>query len=239
MEVQQNLLPAAPPPMAGLDIAGKSIYCEETGGDYYDFLDMDDHKIDVMVGDVAGHGISSALLMTTARAFLRLRAALPGTIKEIVADVNTQLCKDVQDSGQFMTLFYAEIDVRKNHICWVSAGHDPALLFEPATDSFTALSGKGLPLGVDEKAVYDETRHPILPGNIIIFGTDGVWEAPNPQGEMFGKDRLQDIVRVHAGHSAHQIVEAVIAAVERFQGANHRRQDDITLTVIKVKQVGL
>ncbi len=235
-EVQQNLLPAGPPQMTGLDVAAKSIYCEETGGDYYDFLDIDDHRINVMVGDVAGHGISSALLMTTARAFLRLRSALPGTIKQIVADVNAQICRDVQDSGLFMTLFYGEIDVGRKQFSWVSAGHDPALLFDPKTDAFKALSGKGLPLGVDENTFYDETRHPISPGNIIIIGTDGVWEAPNPQGEMFGKDRLQDVVRTRSELSAHQILEAIIAAVEKFQGANHQRQDDITLMIIKVEQ---
>ena len=235
-EVQQNLLPAAPPKITGLDIAGKSIYCEETGGDYYDFFTTNDHHIDVIVGDVVGHGISSALLMTTARANLRLRSALPGTIKEIVVDVNTQLCKDVQDSGLFMTLFYSQIDVRQKHICWVSAGHDPALLFDPATDSFKPLSGKGLPLGVDKDAVYDQTRHPLTPGNIIIIGTDGVWEAPNQQGEMFGKDQLQELVRTHAGQKAHQILESVISSVEAFQGPGRQRQDDITLMIIKVEQ---
>ncbi|MBW2488188.1 MAG: SpoIIE family protein phosphatase [Deltaproteobacteria bacterium] len=237
-EVQQNLLPAAPPEITGLDIAGKSVYCEETGGDYYDYFYRGDRKVDVMVGDVAGHGISSALLMATARAFLRLRSALPGAIKEIVADVNAQLCKDVQDSGDFMTLFYSEINARERDMCWVSAGHDPALLFDPVTDSFTSLSGKGLPLGVDENAVYDEAHHPLIPGNIIIIGTDGIWEAPDQQGDMFGKDRLQDLVRTHAGQKARQILEAVITAVEAFQGPGRQRQDDITLTIIKIEQEG-
>ncbi|MGD8610250.1 MAG: SpoIIE family protein phosphatase [Desulfobacterales bacterium] len=116
-EVQQNLLSADPPKIPGLDIAGKSIYCEETGGDYYDFLYRGDRQIDVMVGDVAGHGISAAHLMTTARAFLRLRSALPGAIKEIVADVNVQMCEDVQDSGDFRTLIcFDKIDGKRLYI---------------------------------------------------------------------------------------------------------------------------
>ena len=234
-EVQQNLLPAAPPQVAGLDIAGQSIYCEETGGDYYDFFSTGDNNIDVTVGDVVGHGISSALLMTTARANLRLRSALPGGIREIVADVNNQLCRDVQESGLFMTLFYSQIDARRKHIRWVSAGHDPALLYDPATDTFKLLSGKGLPLGVDQNAVYEENRHPLSPGNIIVIGTDGIWEAFDQHGEMFGKDRLQDLVRTHAGQEAQQILEAVIAAVEAFQGPDRQQKDDITLMVIKVE----
>ena len=88
----------------------------------------------------------------------------------------------------------------------------------------------------DENAVYDETRHPLIPGNIIIIGTDGIWEAPDQQGDMFGKDRLQDLVRTHAGRKARQILEAVITAVEAFQGPGRQRQDDITLTIIKVEQ---
>ena len=170
-------------------------------------------------------------------AFLRLRSALPGAIKEIVADVNSQLCKDVQDSGDFMTLFYGEINAREKHMCWVSAGHDPALIFDPVTDSFESMSAKGLPLGVDDDAVYDEARHPLIPGNIIIIGTDGIWEAHDPQGEMFGKDRLQELVRTHAGQNADQIIEAVIAAVEAFQGPGGQRQDDITLTVITIELI--
>ena len=108
-EVQQNLLPKSNLKFNGFDIAGKSVYCDETGGDYYDFIsiqDADEQKIGVAIGDVSGHGISSALLMATVRSSLRQRASLPGSIANIISDVNRQLVQDVEDSGQFMTMFF-------------------------------------------------------------------------------------------------------------------------------------
>jgi sigma-B regulation protein RsbU (phosphoserine phosphatase) len=127
MEVQQNLLPGKDPEIEGLDIAGTSIYCEETGGDYYDYLIAGkdgQKKICVVVGDVSDHGISSALLMTTARAFLRQRTSRSGELDQVVTDVNRQLTRDVEESGRFMTLFICEIDRDNQVIHWVNAGHD-------------------------------------------------------------------------------------------------------------------
>jgi sigma-B regulation protein RsbU (phosphoserine phosphatase) len=124
-EVQQNFLPKADPEIAGLDIAGQSIYCERTGGDYYDYFELGDHqqgKIGIAVGDVSGHGISSALLMASARSSLRQRALLSGNIAQIISDVNRQLTRDVEESGRFMTLFCSEIDTRTLRIRWVRAG---------------------------------------------------------------------------------------------------------------------
>jgi len=129
-EVQQNLLPHKNPQMEGLDIAGRSIYCDETGGDYYDFIISDtgeNGKLAIAIGDVSGHGISSALLMATVRSSLRQRLSQPGSAGGIISDVNRQLAQDVEDSGQFMTLFYLMIDPTKKHLHWVRAGHDPAI----------------------------------------------------------------------------------------------------------------
>ena len=112
-EVQQNLLPKENLKVKGYDIAGKSVYCDETGGDYYDFITIgedDKYKIGVAIGDVSGHGISSALLMATARSSLRQRASLPGSIAKIMTDVNRHLVHDVEDSGQFMTMFFLAFD---------------------------------------------------------------------------------------------------------------------------------
>ena len=108
-EIQQMLLPKDNPKIKGLDVAGKSIYCDETGGDYFDFIRFKEkqrEKLGVAVGDVAGHGISSALIMTSVRSALRQRLALPGPISQIITDVNCQLAGDLADYGQFVTLFY-------------------------------------------------------------------------------------------------------------------------------------
>jgi sigma-B regulation protein RsbU (phosphoserine phosphatase) len=236
MEVQQNLLPAQDPQMGGLDIAGTSIYCEETGGDYYDYLmtgEKDQKKVCVVVGDVADHGIPSALLMTTARAFLRQRTSRSGELDQVVYDVNRQLTRDVEDSGRFMTLFICEIDRDHQVIHWVNAGHDPAMIYDPAKDRFEELTGNALPLGVSEKAAYQKFDKKIGPGQIIMIGTDGIWEAQSPEGEMFGKERFKDIIRQQADRPAKAIIQTVIDAVDRFCHPL-AKTDDVTLVVAKI-----
>ncbi|MGD9078998.1 MAG: SpoIIE family protein phosphatase [Desulfobacterales bacterium] len=235
-EVQQNLLPRHDPEIDGLDIAGTSIYCEETGGDYYDYLmtgEDDQNKICVVVGDVADHGIPSALLMTTARAFLRQRTSRSGELDQVVADVNLQLTRDVEDSGRFMTLFICEIDPNNNIIHWVNAGHDPAIIYDRESGKFEDLSGNALPLGVSETATYQKFDKQILPGQIIMMGTDGIWEAQSPQGEMFGKERFKDIIRHNAGRPAKDIIQTVIKEVDRFCHPLEKA-DDVTLVVTKI-----
>ena len=186
----------------------------------------------MVVGDVSGHGIPSALLMATARALLRQRASLEGAGSEIVGDVNRQLCRDIEDSGQFMTLFYGEIDPRTREFTWVTAGHDPAIVYDPAADSFDDLPGKGLALGVHEDFVYEVFHQAIRPGSILLIGTDGIWEAKNPRGEMFGKEALRHIIRTHKNETSQQIVDAVIDAVREFSRPL-ADEDDITLVVVK------
>jgi sigma-B regulation protein RsbU (phosphoserine phosphatase) len=236
MEVQQNLLPKFDPQVNGLDIAGKSDYCEETGGDYYDYFKLGEDKTSVVVGDVSGHGISAALLMTTARALLRQRTSMPGSIKEIISDVNRQLTEDTEASGHFMTLFYAEINRREKLFQWVRAGHDAAFFYDVDTESVTELGGGGLPLGVSAKTEYEQLKCRIKPGQIIAIGTDGIWETSNPQGEMFGKQRLIRILRAHARRSARDIIDAVTAALDDYRYPLKTRSDDITLLVIKVEE---
>ena len=236
MEVQQNLLPRDAPKIEGLDIAGNSLYCEETGGDYFDYLISADNghkKICVVVGDVADHGISSALLMTTARAFLRQRVSRSGELDEMVSDVNRQLTRDVEDSGRFMTLFICEIDRNNNVIHWVNAGHDPAMIYDCESSEFEELTGNSLPLGVSEMADYQKFDKKITPGQIIMMGTDGIWESQSPQGEMFGKERFKEIIRNNAGRPAKDIIQAVIEEVDHFCHPLEK-VDDVTLVVTKI-----
>jgi sigma-B regulation protein RsbU (phosphoserine phosphatase) len=236
-EVQQALLPRKDPFVKGLDIAATSVYCDETGGDYYDFLNYEKaggSKISVVVGDVAGHGVPSALLMASARAFLRQRAALSGDIAAIVTDVNHQLAQDVRESGGFITLFYLTIDAAKGSLNWVRAGHEPAILYNPETEAFEKLHGAGMALGVDADTRYHEYwKNNLKKGQIIVLGTDGLWEARNPDGVIFGKEPIYDIVRNHAAAGAKDILNTCFNTFNRFL-KTQAPEDDVTFVVIKV-----
>jgi sigma-B regulation protein RsbU (phosphoserine phosphatase) len=237
-EVQQSLLPSSVPEVSGLDIAGKSIYCEKTGGDYYDFLNFRNgrsNKVDVIIGDVAGHGLPSALLMTTARALIRLRSSLPGSISDIVTDVNRHLSKDTGESGRFMTLFYLSIDLINKSLKWVRAGHEPAIFYNPADNSFQELIGSGIPLGVDESWQFEECQKiGLAKGQIIVLNTDGIRETRNSRNEMFGNDSICEIIRQKKDAVAYEIMNSILNERNNFQ-CNSNPEDDFTIVVIKVK----
>jgi sigma-B regulation protein RsbU (phosphoserine phosphatase) len=236
-EVQQNLLPKKAPNIDGVDIAGTSIYCDETGGDYFDYLLPEagsEQGIGIVIGDVSGHGVPSALLMATARAFLRQRLALAGSPAEVVNDVNRQLTRDIEDTGRFMTLFYLRLDVAGRRVRWVRAGHDPALLYDPASDRFEELKGRGIALGIDDEWQYEDyERSDLAEGQILVLASDGVWETRNPQGEMFGKHRIREIIRSQSQASAAEILSGALRELAEFQ-QHHKTADDVTLVVIKL-----
>ena len=173
--------------------------------------------------------------MASARAFLRQRASLPGTLGQIISDVNAQLAKDIAESHNFMTLFYLRIDHGHKKIEWVRAGHDPAIFYDPRTRSFEALEGDGIPLGVEESWVYTANKKENLSeGQIIVLATDGVWESQNVAGEMFGKDRMYDLIRANSALSAKGILNILMDMLHRFtKGKNF--EDDVTLVVIKIQ----
>jgi len=237
-EVQKSLLPQGKPLVKGRDIAGKNVSCDEIGGDYFDFLwqrDSQKGPFSVVVGDISGHGVDSALLMTTARAFLRMRASQPGTISEIITAMNRHLTRDVLESGMFMTLFYLTIDPSERSLEWVRAGHDAAIVYDPGRDRFEELMGQGVALGVNEAFDYNENDWSGLAnGQIIAIGTDGIWEATNKEGEMFGKGRLRSIIRSNAKAGANDILNAVYNELSRYTHGQ-RSEDDITLVIIKVE----
>jgi sigma-B regulation protein RsbU (phosphoserine phosphatase) len=174
--------------------------------------------------------------MATVRAFLRMRATLRDALGDIVSDVNREFSKDVGDSGQFVTFFLARIDRYKNRLEWVRAGHEPAILYDPDTDSFKNLNGgKGPALGVLDQAAYMESSCEIRPGQIIYIGTDGIWEARNAEGNMFGKERVKQVIRKESAASAQTIVLSILDAVRDFCSSADQ-EDDLTVTVVKVKE---
>jgi sigma-B regulation protein RsbU (phosphoserine phosphatase) len=236
MEVQQNLLPVEMPQISGLDIAGRSIYCDETGGDFYDFLEMGRQHathFGIAVGDVSGHGISAALLMATVRAFIKSRVTQLGSIGKSISSVNRLMSQDMRDTGQFVTLFYVEISPNEKTLRWVRAGHDPALIYDPETDNFIELQGKGVALGVDADVEYQENiQTGFSKGQILLIGTDGLWEAQNNSAEMFGKQRLKALIRQYQHLSSEELINSIIDSLKTFQGSV-RQEDDITLVVVK------
>jgi sigma-B regulation protein RsbU (phosphoserine phosphatase) len=173
--------------------------------------------------------------MTTARAFLRERITAPGSTAAIMTDVNRHLARDVDGTNRFMSMFYCEIDGTRRHIFWTRAGHDPALIYTPGQEVVDELAGPGfpLPLGVMESAVYEESRREVQPGQVIVIGTDGIWEARSPQGEYFGKNRLMTLVRAKADESATTMARFIIEALDTFRHPQPP-EDDATLVVIKI-----
>lgn len=233
-EVQRKLLPRHPPKRPGLDVAGASRYCDEVGGDYYDFLDLPDAWLGVVVADASGHGVGSALHMAAARAFLRSGARQYAGPERLLGAVNRFLTEDGADTGRFTALFFLEIDPARRRLVWVRAGHEPALLYDPVADIFEFLGGDGLALGVDADYPFMAyRRHDWTSGSVVVIGTDGIRETRDPDGEMFGNDRLKTLIRRHAAGPAETTMARIFDAVREFRGAADQ-EDDLTLVVIRL-----
>ena len=235
-EVQQNLLPSKNPTVKGLDITGHATYCDETGGDYFDFLkiaNQPDTTAAIAVGDVVGHGVAAAMLMATARGILRSRCRIPGTLADLLTHLNALL---VEDTGgdRFMTMLLMTVDAKRKEMCWATAGHDTPIVYDPATDHFSEFNGTGMSLGLVKEAEYEEHLFTdVQPGQVIMALTDGLWEAFNKEGEMFGKDRLRSLIRRFANLSAVEISERINAELSSFL-EKKRPDDDLTYVIVKV-----
>jgi phosphoserine phosphatase RsbU/P len=238
MQVQQELLPARAPQVPGLDIHGFSNYCDETGGDYFDYFTFQRQGsaspgLLIVIGDVVGHGIGSAIVMAQARGVLRSRAAGCGHLGELLAHLNDQVVPETGLS-RFITMLVWYIDPSTREVCSANAGHDPAIIYDPGSDRFIENVRGGIPLGIERGQDYEETASAALePGQVVILGTDGIWETIGPNGDYYGKKRLMDVVRAHAGSTARQITDAVQRDLDSFRGDQHQR-DDVTLVIVKV-----
>lgn len=243
MQVQQSLLPQASPKMKGLDIAGHSEYCDETGGDYYDFIQLDrlgPNSLAIAVGDVTGHGIAAALLMATGRALIRSHANTTNSLGDVFTAVNEQLC-DSEFTGRFMTVMYLIVENPGQNddpirLRYMSAGHDPVVVYRPDDDSFFEIAGSDIPLGIDQGWRYNEQTSDVLrPGDVLVIGTDGIWECFNPDNQQFGKDRMRQTIRAstRSNGSARDIAHAITEACKQWRGPREQN-DDITLVVVKL-----
>jgi phosphoserine phosphatase RsbU/P len=235
MDVQQQLLPKQAPVVRGFDVAGHSTYCDETGGDYYDFLVVDEPTaghLMIALGDVMGHGVAAALVMAGTRAVLRDRADATGCLSDLMARLNRMIATDLEGS-RFMTMHLGVMDLERRMYRWTSAGHDPAIIFDPATKGFEEPYFSSLPLGIMDDTVYEEHVYgPISPGKILVVGTDGIWEMPNAAGEQFGKLRLREIIEAGADGTAEQLALQIREALTKFRG-DAKSVDDVTFVVVK------
>jgi phosphoserine phosphatase RsbU/P len=232
-QIQQCLLPSETPSFCGWDIAGKSMYCDATGGDYYDFiLTTDQNGMRLVLGDVTGHGIASALMMATARALLRGGLQCSEFPVQQLYDVNNSLVADTP-LGWFMTFYCLQLDSKSNEVRWVSAGHDPAIVVA-ADGTVSELEGDDIPLGVNANWPFTpKGPQKIESGSVIVLGTDGIWEARDEtKSEMFGKERLIEVIVDNRTTSSSEICDAICNAVLAFCG-EAPRTDDITLVVAK------
>lgn len=246
MEMQQSLLPSDVPRVRGFDLAARCRYCDVTGGDYYDFIEAGvaaatdgEPPLVVAIGDALGHGISSALLMATARAALRAgaqqREPVP-SLGEMLTRVNGVLSHGARN-GRFMTMLLMRVDPGAGAIRWARAGHEPFVLYHAATDTFAKPAGGGIPLGIEPEFVYEEhSQEGLEPGTLLVAATDGLFEAQNGQGEMFGRERVRGVIRSVPDHgaSAQAVVEALDAALTAFL-AGASVKDDVTFVVIRVR----
>ena len=234
-EIQQNLLPSRSPYLSAFDVDGTSLYCDNTGGDYYDYFLLPEEKFGIVVADACGHGVGAAMLMTTVRAFLHSAAENYTDPATLLASVNSFISRDCAVSGRFTTMFFLEIDQKNRRLRWSRAGHEPPLYYHAATDTFSKLSGKSLVLGVNAGFVYQTHGcDRVESGDILLIGTDGIHEARNSEGELFGHDRVQALLRTHRRDSARAVREHLVDAICQFRG-DMDQEDDITLVIVKIK----
>ncbi len=232
-KVQAGLLPLGVPAFHGLDLAGWSQACLSAGGDYYDFIPVSDRKLVVVVGDVAGHGLGSALVMATARGALLSLVDSGTEPTESMFRLNNVLRNDAA-TKLFMTLFYGTIDTERMTLQYVNAGHEAPILYHPSTEEFPTIKSTGMALGFfgDSKYALSEPI-PLAEGDILLLYTDGVTEAIDKKQERFGRERLKVLLREGRDESAEDLVQLIREALV-FHAGEGVAEDDVTVSVVKV-----
>jgi serine phosphatase RsbU (regulator of sigma subunit) len=230
-QVQRMFLPHGQPSIAGLDMAGMMQPALTVGGDYYDYIPMNDHAIQMVVADVAGKGVSAALLMSAAAAATQFEINEVRDISTIVNRLNLGL-HAVSDGTRYVTLLLAEVDAEHRTLRYINCGHNPALLLRHPTGEIVSMSSSCPPVGMFARSVCQVGESELTPGDVIVFYTDGLTEAEDPLGEPFGMERLRAVVKGNAELSADRILKNVFhAAVDFHGGASFN--DDVTILVVK------
>jgi len=230
-QVQRMFLPLGKPSIAGLEIAGMMQPSKGVGGDYYDYIPIDAHTIQVVIADVAGKGVPAALLMAATAAALRLEANHDRNMLQQVERLNTEIGA-VSDPERYVTLLVAEIDTHKRIIQYVNCGHNPALLFRAKTGTLTRMDSSCPPIGLSPDEICELASADLAAGDVLVFYTDGVTEAENRLGEEFGMERLSAVVRDGSSLSAEELTINIFNSSANFCG-DVGFNDDVTIVVVK------
>jgi phosphoserine phosphatase RsbU/P len=230
--VQQRLFPSGPPSVPGFDIAGSAFVADATGGDYFDFLPLPGERIAIVIGDVSGHGIHSALVMAESRALLRaatLTTSMPGEMLEFV---NKALFGDI-DGNRFVTMLVVCLHAPTCAFTYASAGHVPGHLIGRGGTLKGELPATGFPLGLFADAAYETSTATVLqPGDSLLLVTDGISESESPDGAVFGTAGAIDVAQALSGESSSEIVSAVHRAARSLEQDAPQR-DDMTVVVCR------
>ncbi len=239
-EIQEKLLPERIPQIPGFDIHSHYNSAKEVGGDYYDFIVIDQTHLGIIVADVAGKGIPGAMVMTMARSLVRLASVRNVSPGDTFKKVNRILAKDIR-RGMFVTAAYMVLNVKTRTLRVASAGHNPVVLYRAKTGENELIKPAGIALGFDKGTIFDnhikEVEVQLEEGDRIVTYTDGVNEAMNNDSEEFGEERFFELVKGHARKSSKEFVDAIVKALDEHRGAAEQ-SDDITITTLSVSSGG-
>jgi serine phosphatase RsbU (regulator of sigma subunit)/predicted ester cyclase len=229
--IQQASLPKEVPQLEGWQIFPLYQPAREVGGDFYDFFELDDERLGIVVGDATGKGVPAALVMASTRSMLRAVAQAMGTSSpgEVLGRVNDPLATDVPPN-MFVTCFYAILDPKKASLSYANAGHDLPYVRSSGGDA-EELRARGMPLGLMPGMHYEEKEVVLHKGESVLFYSDGLVEAHNPKGEMFGFPRLRALVAEHG--EKHSLGDALLEDLYAFVGEGWEQEDDITLLTLR------
>jgi sigma-B regulation protein RsbU (phosphoserine phosphatase) len=229
-KIQFNLLPKIIPSIQGYDLAGTTQPAAEVGGDYFDFISIDETKIAFCLGDISGKGIPAAILMSSLQASIRSQAKINNTVTDTVSFVN-KLLHENTDPERFATLLYGMLDAKNNRLTYCSAGHNDAFLIS-GNKEVNRLNKGGLILGMFPEIVYEQESVVLIEGDTFLLYSDGITEAMNEKEEEFGEEQLLDVVKSNLNLDAERLIEEVKQNIDNHSG-EYPQFDDITLLVIK------
>lgn len=229
-KIQSELLPKSAPTIAGYEVAGQSIPAQVVGGDYYDFIPLDEGRLAICLGDVTGKGLPASLLMANLQATLRGQSFLSSSPKDCLVRSNKLLYHSTSPE-KFATLFYANLDTKNHVLSYSNAGHDFPFHFS-GSDVPTRLKSGGLMLGAFEDFAFEEDSVEMNPGDVLVISSDGISEAMNSNLDQFGEERLQTIILDNRTATPAEIIEKIVIAVRAHAG-DQPQSDDMTLIVLK------